>query len=133
MKRDLPDSVVHVPRVKRRILGYSMAWELIGCKNRLALVSSAKISQLVQDAGFTVRGVVAPVFDGGGYTIAVVIAESIVDVHTWPEFDTAIVRTFYCNHSRNNKDKAGRLLRLLHENFDPVDVYAHKVRVMRGS
>ncbi len=52
---------------------------------------------IVRDAGFTIHGVRHCWFPGGGYTLAIIIGESTVDFHTWPEFGKVDVRLFFCN------------------------------------
>ena len=59
-------------------------------------------------------------FDGGGTTAVVLLAESHLVVHTWPDDDRLVVVDLsVCNHSTDNRAKADRLGELLVEAFCP--------------
>lgn len=66
--------------------------------------------ELVQAAGLTVVGDYFHQFgEGGGVTGVVVLAESHLSVHTWPEKDAVTIDVYVCNYSTNNRVKARRL------------------------
>jgi spermidine synthase len=76
-----------------------------------------RIRALCETAGLTVVGERAYEFDGGGYTLATLLAESHVTLHTWPEYDMVAMDVYVCNHTQDNSAKARALARGLVEMF----------------
>ena len=66
----------------------------------------------------------------GGATGAVVLAESHLAIHTWPERDGATLDVYVCNVSGDNSGKAERLYAELIAALKPADVLVE--RVWRG-
>lgn len=62
-----------------------------------------------------------PDHDGqpGGVTGAVLLAESHLAVHSWPERRSVTLDVYVCNFSTDNSSKAERSLEILLEAFDP--------------
>jgi S-adenosylmethionine decarboxylase proenzyme len=85
-----------------------------GCEKTL-LEQAAEPLQLIRDlccsAGLIIVGERAHEFTGGGYTLAVLLAESHVTLHTWPEYDRVALDVYVCNHTQDNRNKARALLR----------------------
>jgi len=54
-----------------------------------------------------------------GATGAVVLAESHLAVHTWPELGAVTLDLYVCNFSRDNRSNAETCFRLLTEAFQP--------------
>jgi S-adenosylmethionine decarboxylase len=63
----------------------------------------------VAAAGLTVVGDYFHQFPGGGVTGTVVLAESHLAVHTWPESNYVTLDVFVCNMSCDNRAKARQL------------------------
>jgi S-adenosylmethionine decarboxylase proenzyme len=82
----------------------------------------------IERAGLTVLGDLFHQFDGGGATGCIVLAESHVAIHTWPEFATVTLDAFVCNYSRDNTVRARDLVDELVAVFRPEDVVRHEVR-----
>jgi spermidine synthase len=82
----------------------------------------------IERAGLTVLGDLFHQFDGGGATGCIVLAESHVAIHTWPEFATVTLDAFVCNYSRDNTARARGLVDELVESFRPDDVVRHEAR-----
>lgn len=57
-----------------------------------------------------------------GITGVVLLAESHVAVHTWPELGAVTLDVYVCNYGGDNSDKARRLLDALVGCFQPADV-----------
>lgn len=55
----------------------------------------------------------------GGVTGMVLLAESHLAVHTWPERDAVTLDVFVCNLRRDNTDRAERLMACLIDAFRP--------------
>lgn len=104
------------------------------------LVSSDKLRDLCvracESAGLTVLGQHFYQFDGadatqeGGTTGAVVLAESHLAIHTWPERDGATLDVYVCNYTGDNSAKAETLYQTLVDALKPADVIVE--RVWRG-
>jgi len=60
--------------------------------------------------------------DGGGVTAAVLLLESHVVIHTWPDRNNTVIGDIsVCNYSQNNAEKAKRLEQGLAGTFLPKD------------
>lgn len=106
-----------------------------------ALLTSAKRLRVAcvdacEAAGLTVLGDNFYQFDGfnasqqGGVTGAVVLAESHLAIHTWPERAGATLDVYVCNVSADNSWRAEALYQQLVQNLRPEDVMVE--RVWRG-
>jgi S-adenosylmethionine decarboxylase proenzyme len=82
----------------------------------------------IERAGLTALGELFHQFEGGGATGCIVLAESHVAIHTWPEFATVTLDAFVCNYSRDNTSRARGLVDELVMAFRPEDVVRHEVR-----
>ena len=78
-------------------------------------------------AGLAVLGELFHQFDGGGATGCIVLAESHVAIHTWPELAAVTLDAFVCNYSRDNTAAARGLVDELVAAFRPEDVARHEV------
>jgi S-adenosylmethionine decarboxylase len=75
--------------------------------------------ELVWHAGVTAVGDYFHAFPGGGITGTVVLSESHVSIHTWPERRYVTLDVYVCNYSANNRCKARRLFDWLVDMFVP--------------
>ncbi|TAG75248.1 MAG: S-adenosylmethionine decarboxylase proenzyme [Burkholderiales bacterium] len=90
------------------------------CERDLLVFAANPLKQvrsLCERSGLTVVGERAYEFEGGGYTLATLLAESHVTLHTWPELDRVAMDVYVCNHTQNNIEKARGLARELVELF----------------
>ncbi len=120
--------------------GLHIIADLYGCQKGELLVSSEKLRevcvQVCKDVGLTVLGDHFYQFDGvdgtqqGGATGAVVLAESHLAIHTWPESDGATLDVYVCNYTADNTGKAEAVYKALVKALKPGDVLVE--RVMRG-
>jgi spermidine synthase len=83
--------------------------------------------QAIEKAGLTVLGELFHQFEGGGTTGCVVLAESHVAIHTWPELRSVTLDAFVCNYSRDNSERARGMVDELVALFRPRDVVRHEV------
>ena len=74
---------------------------------------------LIRGAGLTATGDYFHSFEGGGVTGAVVLSESHLSIHTWPEHRYATLDVYVCNYSCDNRNKARQLFDQLLETFAP--------------
>jgi spermidine synthase len=95
------------------------------------LVEVAPLRQFCLDAvnrsGLTVLGELFHQFEGGGVTGAIVLAESHLAIHTWPELGSVTLDVYVCNFTQDNTVKAHGLLAELIELFKPEDYTQHDV------
>ena len=121
--------------------GLHIIADLYNCQKGDLLTSSENLRRLCintcQEAGLTVLGEHFYQFDGadgttqeGGTTGAVVLAESHLAIHTWPERDGATLDVYVCNYTADNTAKAEAVYATLIKALKPADVLVE--RVMRG-
>lgn len=120
--------------------GLHIIADLYNCQKGELLVSSEKLRELCvsacKEVGLTVLGDHFYQFDGvdgtqqGGATGAVVLAESHLAIHTWPERDAATLDVYVCNYTADNTAKAESVYKVLVKAIKPADVLVE--RVMRG-
>jgi spermidine synthase len=88
--------------------------------------------ETVRKAGLTSLGDLFHQFgsdseDPGGVTGAVVLAESHLAIHTWPELASVTLDVYVCNYTQDNSHKAHQVLAELMAVFDPADYVRHDV------
>jgi len=120
--------------------GLHIIADLYNCQKRELLVSSQHLRELCvkacRDVGLTVLGDHFYQFDGadgtqlGGSTGAVVLAESHLAIHTWPERNSATLDVYVCNYTSDNTAKAEEVYAKLIRALKPSDVLVE--RVQRG-
>jgi S-adenosylmethionine decarboxylase proenzyme len=122
------------------VKGLHIIADLYNCQKGELLISSSKLRELCVDAckavGLTVLGDHFYQFDGhdgaqdGGATGAVVLAESHLAIHTWPERDSATLDVYVCNFTGDNTAKAEAVYKRLVQSLKPADIIVE--RVQRG-
>jgi S-adenosylmethionine decarboxylase proenzyme len=120
--------------------GLHIIADLYNCQKGDYLLSSGNLRELCvnacTDAGLTVLGDHFYQFDGadgtqlGGSTGAVVLAESHLAIHTWPERDGATLDVYVCNYTCDNTGKAEAVYKTLIKALKPGEVLVE--RVQRG-
>lgn len=120
--------------------GLHIIADLYNCRKSDFLVSSHSLRDLCvkacTDSGLTVLGQHFYQFDAmdgtqnGGSTGAVVLAESHLAIHTWPERDGATLDVYVCNFTADNTAKAELVYKTLIAALEPADVLVE--RLQRG-
>jgi S-adenosylmethionine decarboxylase proenzyme len=120
--------------------GLHIIADLYNCPNSEYLVSAAELRVLCiracEAAGLSVLGDHFYQFESfdqvqaAGATGAVVLAESHLAIHTWPERNGATLDVYVCNVSGDNSSKAEKLYAELIAALKPADVLLE--RVWRG-
>ena len=120
--------------------GLHIIADLYNCQKSDLLFSSASLRELCvnacKGAGLTVLGDHFIQFDGadgtqqGGSTGAVVLAESHLAIHTWPERDGATLDVYVCNFTCDNTGKAEAVYKALVKALKPGDIMVE--RIQRG-
>jgi S-adenosylmethionine decarboxylase proenzyme len=74
----------------------------------------------VESAGLTIVGDRFYQFEPQGVTGTVLLAESHLAIHTWPEAGFVTVDVYVCNYTTDNTDKAERVFRSLEAALRPA-------------
>jgi len=121
------------PAVARNATGLHLIGDLYGCScdERLMLDADfleAFCKQCVIESGLTIVGSLFHSFgEGGGVTGVVVLAESHLSIHTWPESGYVTLDVYVCNYSSDNRPKAQQLFDSILAAFSPSDPHLHRV------
>lgn len=113
--------------------GLHLTADLHGCAPTLpAMVDSLALRALclgaVRQAGLQPVGELFHPFPApGGVTGVVLLAESHVAVHTWPELGAVTLDVYVCNLQTDNSARAETLLRVLQAAFGPSQAEHHRV------
>jgi S-adenosylmethionine decarboxylase len=108
--------------------GFHLIGDLHGCKWDARYFTDAAhlralCLKLVRAVGLTSLGDYFHQFDGeGGVTGVVVLAESHLSIHTWPERRYVTIDVYVCNYSSDNKEKARSLFDALVQTYQPDDL-----------
>ena len=82
----------------------------------------------VREAGLQAVGELFHRFPApGGVTGAVLLAESHLAVHTWPEHGTVTIDAFVCNFLQDNSARAEQLLQELVMHFGAAQVFRQRL------
>jgi len=84
--------------------------------------------ELTEAAGLQAVGDRFHQFEPQGVTGTVLLAESHLAIHTWPETRSATVDVFVCNYTSDNTAKAMRLFEALREALGPQRVHEQAIR-----
>ena len=112
--------------------GLHLIGDLNGCRcDPKILRDGAKFGelclQMVRDAGLTIMDSTFRQFEGSGFTGTVVLAESHLAIHTWPERSGLTLDIYVCNFSGDNSGKARTLFRALVDHFQPTEAATHEI------
>lgn len=123
------------PAAINPLQGIHLIADLYDCRCQPAILSQcelleAQIVSRVHDAALQVVGVRFHQFEPVGVTGVVLLAESHVAVHTWPERDYVTLDVYACNHTGDNQAKAEQLFEKLITLFAPQR--CERVVVQRG-
>ncbi len=87
-----------------------------------------KCIDMVQTSGLTVMDATFKQFDDCGFTGTVVLAESHIAIHTWPENNGLTLDVYVCNYSADNSTKAHQLFETIINYFQPAEVARHEIK-----
>src|SRR6266513_964834 len=112
--------------------GLHLIGDLTGCRCDPQLLLEgekfrAKCVGLVEASGLTAVGVSFHQFEGSGFTGCLVLAESHLAVHTWPERQGLTLDVYVCNYSADNSAKARTLFDSIVAYFKPTEVARHEI------
>lgn len=117
--------------------GLHLIGDLHHCSGALALLRDALALEAFcvascRSAGLTPVGQLFHTFvdsngAAAGVTGTVVLAESHLCLHTWPESASLTLDLYVCNFSGDNRDRARQLFAMLVNRFAPADRICHEV------
>ncbi|HET7796018.1 MAG TPA: adenosylmethionine decarboxylase [Rhizobacter sp.] len=123
--------------------GLHLTADLRGCSTELpAMTDPAALRGLclgaVRDATLLPVGELFHTFPGaqeqaGGVTGVVLLAESHLAVHTWPELGAVTLDVYVCNYGADNTHKAHALIDMLLAAFAPAQVERHAIERGQGT
>ena len=119
--------------------GIHLTADLAGCKTNHGLMTDAEKLQaicleLVQTSGLTAVDNLFYQFepaeneDADGVTGTVLLAESHLAIHTWPELSAVTLDVYVCNFSTDNRSKAQQLLEGVISLFQPASVLRQQIK-----
>jgi S-adenosylmethionine decarboxylase len=118
--------------------GLHIAADLHSCQCPAALFTDAEVlgTHCVQAVKLAGLQAVAKMFHTfpdsahgpGGVTATVLLAESHLCVHTWPEQSAVTLDVYVCNFGADHSGKAEQLLEALQSLFAPDAVTVHRIR-----
>ena len=122
--------------------GVHLTADLAGCKTNHSLMTDAEklreiCIELVAISGLTAVQDLFYQFepaeneDEGGVTGTVLLAESHLAIHTWPELSAVTLDVYVCNFSTDNRSKAQQLLESVIGLFKPTSALRQQIK--RGS
>jgi spermidine synthase len=112
--------------------GLHLIGDLTGCRCDPQLLLDgerfrAKCLEMVAASGLTTMDATFHQFEGSGFTGTVVLAESHLAIHTWPERQGLTLDVYVCNFSGDNSLKARRLFDRMVDYFQPSEIAKHEV------
>ena len=112
--------------------GLHLIGDMSGCRCNPRLLLDGKRFEalcldMVRASGLTVMDSRFHQFEGSGFTGAVVLAESHLAIHTWPENKGLTLDVYVCNYSADNSSKARQLFDAIVAHFEPSEVARHEV------
>ena len=113
--------------------GLHLCADLRGCAPQALMVEPAALRaqcvQAVNEAGLQAVAECFHAFEpsGSGITGVVLLAESHLAIHTWPEQQAVTLDVYVCNYSADNRAKAQALLAALQAAFAPQQAQVQAV------
>jgi S-adenosylmethionine decarboxylase proenzyme len=92
-----------------------------------AAMLAAACRRACADAGLLVVAEAFHQFPGAGATGALVLAESHLAVHTWPELDAVTLDLYVCNYSQDNRAAAETAYEALRKDLRPTSIVRRDV------
>ena len=107
--------------------GLHLIGDLNGCRCEPSLLLDAEqmreqAAQICRDADLTVLDARFHQFDEAGFTGLVLLAESHVAIHTWPEKKGLTLDVYVCNYMADNSAKARAVFDALVALYQPTEV-----------
>ncbi|MEO5734731.1 MAG: adenosylmethionine decarboxylase [Rubrivivax sp.] len=118
--------------------GLHLTADLCGCSPHTAAMTDpdalrALCHHAIATAGLLAVGELFHHFPApGGVTGVVLLAESHLAVHTWPELGAVMLDIHVCNRSADHGERAKTALMLLEQAFEPASVHRQQLQRRLG-
>ena len=104
--------------------GIHLLGEWYGCAGEMPVMTRSDplrelCVRLAGNCGMTVVGDSFHQFEPQGVTGTVLLAESHLAIHTWPEHGFVTIDVYVCNYTTDNTAKAERLFRAVQDALKP--------------
>ncbi len=86
-----------------------------------------RILRAVKRAGFQIVASRFHKFGDGGITGVLIVSESHITIHTWPEKTFVNVDVFFCNYSADNSKKTRAVFNSFKQLYKPKKVYKKEI------
>lgn len=136
----LVHGILYTYKERSTMQGLHLTADLYHCNcNASVLTSADTLAALCRshtlDVGLSLVGEkwhTFPEYQGkpGGVTGTLLLAESHLAIHTWPEHNSVTLDVYVCNFESDNSSKAERLMSELEAIFKPSQ--SHRNRLLRG-
>ncbi len=133
LKQVLPVDTAETLQKVKETPGLHIMGDLYDCECEDRYLTDSRLLtehclRLVEEAGLSVVGNYFHQFDGGGgVTGMIVLAESHMSIHTWPEKRYVTVDVYVCSYTQDNRPKARNLYENLRRTFAPAHENVHSV------
>ncbi|MDK9704241.1 MAG: adenosylmethionine decarboxylase [Sulfuritalea sp.] len=88
---------------------------------------AALCRRVCKEAGLEVVAEAFHQFPAAGATGALVLAESHLAIHTWPELESVTLDLYVCNYSQDNRAAAEAAYEALRAGFEPARIVRRDV------
>lgn len=108
-------------------MGTHLLVNLYGCPKKTLQDADCVLrllNEIVEESKLNKVGEIAHQFKPGGATVIILLAESHLSIHTWPEMQSAAADIFCCN-SEDNAEKAFEIMK---KKFRPKKVEKRVVK-----
>ena len=112
--------------------GLHLIGDMVGCRCDPQLLLDgagfkARCLEMVAQSGLTTMDATFHQFEGSGFTGTVVLAESHIALHTWPEKQGLTLDVYVCNYNDDNSAKARMLFDSIVAYFQPTECARHEI------
>ena len=114
--------------------GLHLLVDFHNCQSSLKLLNNKELLRkallkISQEAGFTIVSTLFHKFPGaGGITGLILISESHLTIHTWPEKKFFNLDIFICNFKKDNTLKVQKTFEAMKELFHPKKVLKKEIK-----
>lgn len=114
--------------------GLHLTGDLSGCQCAATLLTDVSALEALCGAAVAAAGLtqVQRLFHrfapGAGITGVLLLAESHLALHTWPELGAVTLDVYVCNYGSDNSARARALFDLLCAAFDPASLQSHALQ-----
>lgn len=87
-----------------------------------------RVKEILAENNTEVVGETHHIFDNGSFTSAVILKESHLCIHTWPEFSQLTFDILLCNYFGDNSKKTEAIAKAVTQYFSGQIIKEHKIQ-----